>query len=431
MDLYWAVTAAIALLASLAVARAYTLRAALRVSEATCLRLATPPSVPTSSSRVEQQLQQARKMEAVGRLAGGIAHDFNNLLTAITGYAELVAANLALTDPIIQDVYEIRRAALSAGRLTKQLLAFSSNQRMHSEVLDVNAIVARTIALLRRTLGEDIEVTLNLNPGVKPIKADAGQIEQILLNLAVNARDAMPNGGRLTVTTTMRACGAEPAPLEPQSAAGDQGEYVRLTVEDTGCGMSDETQSKVFEPFFTTKGTVGTGLGLATVYGIVAQSRGHIAIASTVGVGTTFTIELPATTEPLAAREPAAPQRLVEDYATVLIVEDDPRVRRLIEIVLRRAGHDVVSVAGPRDALAALNGQSDFNLVLTDVVMPEMNGYDLATAVRKIVPRARVVFMSGFACDIARQPVTDPFLAKPFTIDSLTSAVQQALAGAA
>jgi signal transduction histidine kinase len=427
--LYWAATGATALLASLAMQRAYALRAALRVSEASCQRLANPPSGTASSTRaVEQQLQQARKMEAIGRLAGGIAHDFNNLLTAITGYTELVAANLALTDPMIQDVYEIRRAALSAGRLTKQLLAFSSNQRMHSEVLDVNAIVARTAGILRRTLGEDIGVTLALDPAIKPIKADAGQIEQIVLNLAVNARDAMPDGGHLTLTTTMQPCGAEHAAIAP---AGDAADYVRLTIEDTGCGMSEETQSKVFEPFFTTKGTNGTGLGLATVYGIVAQSHGHIAIASTVGVGTTFTIDLPATLEPLEAGEPAAPRRHVEDYATVLIVEDDPRVRRLIEIVLRRAGHDVVSVAGPRDALAALNSQADFNLVLTDVVMPEMNGYDLAAEVRRIVPCARVVFMSGFACDIVRQPVADPFLAKPFTIESLTTAVQQALAGVA
>jgi two-component system, cell cycle sensor histidine kinase and response regulator CckA len=425
MNLYWAAAFGTALLAAcLAVKRARELGAALQVSEET-RRSPADPGSSSATQTIERQTQQARKMEAIGRLAGGIAHDFNNLLTAITGYTELVAANLALTDPMIQDVYEIRRAALSAGRLTKQLLALSSHQRMHTEVLDVNAVVARTADTLRRTLGEKIDVTLALDPEIKAVKADAEQMEQIVLNLAANARDAMPNGGHMTLTTNMHTYGAESAAIAP---AGD---YVRLTIADTGCGMSEETQLSVFEPFFTTKGTGGTGLGLATVYGIVAQSHGHVAIQSTVGVGTTFTIDLPATSEPLVAGEAVEEPRFVDGYATVLIVEDDPRVRRLIEIVLRRAGHDVVSVAGPRDALAALNSQSDFNLVLTDIVMPEMNGYDLATEVRKIVPRTRVVFMSGFACDAVRQPIADPFLAKPFTIESLTNAVQQALKGSA
>jgi two-component system, cell cycle sensor histidine kinase and response regulator CckA len=423
MNLYWAVATVIAVLvASLALMRVRALGAALRVSDEARRGLENASLATTSSAlAIQERTHKALKMEAIGRLAGGIAHDFNNLLTAITGYTELVAANLKLTDPMIQDVYEIRRATLNAGRLTKQLLALSSNQRLHNEVIDVNAVLARTAGIIRRTVGEGVTVTMALDPAIKPIKADAGQLEQIVLNLAVNARDAMPGGGHLTLTTTMQSEGG--------NAAIAPGEYVRLTVADTGCGMSPEAQSRVFEPFSTAKGEAG--LGLATVYGIVAQSRGQIAIASTVGVGTTFSIDLPTTSEPLATDELVAAPAFVDGYATVLIVEDDPRVRRLIEVVLRRAGHDVVSVAGPRDALTALNTQPDFNLVLTDIVMPEMNGYDLAAEVRRVAPRAHVVFMSGFACDVARQPLADPFLAKPFTIESLTNAVQQALAGAA
>jgi two-component system cell cycle sensor histidine kinase/response regulator CckA len=369
----------------------------------------------------EERQLQAQKMEAVGRLACGIAHDFNNLLTAITGYAELVIGNLADTDPMIQDVYEIRRAALSAARMTKQLLAFSSPQHAHTEVLDLNVVVARTAGILRRTLGENVGVTLALDPAIPRIKADAGQLEQVILNLVVNARDAMPDGGHLTVTTSLYAGHRGPA-------IGCARGYVRLSVADTGCGIPEETRSKVFEPFFTTKGDAGTGLGLATVYGIVTQNAGQIGLESAVGIGTTFTIDLPATAEAAPVAELGAfPPRVADAYAKVLIVEDDPRVRQIIEIALRRAGHDVVAVEGPQEALVVLNGRSDINLVLTDVVMPGMNGYDLATEVKKVAPGARIVFMSGYAHDPVRQP-RDGFLAKPFTVESLTHVVQHAMA---
>ena len=371
----------------------------------------------------EQRLLQAQKMEAVGRLACGIAHDFNNLLTAITGYSELVITNLAVTDPMIQDVYEIRRAALSAARLTKQLLAFGSHQRARAEVLDLNAIVARATGILRRTLGENVGVTLALDPDIPRIKADAGQLEQVVVNLAVNARDAMPNGGHLTLTTSRYAGDRDPA-------IGCAREYVRLTIADTGCGIPAETRSKVFEPFFTTKGAAGTGLGLATVYGIVTQSGGQIDVDSTIGIGTTFTIDLPATSEAPVADLSAPPPVFVDGYARVLIVEDDPCVRQIVELVLRRAGHDVVAVESPQEALAALRSQPDINLVLTDVVMPEMNGYDLAAEAKKIAPNARIVFMSGYAHDPDRQPADNAFLAKPFTAESLTHVVQHALARA-
>ena len=348
-------------------------------------------------------------MEAIGRLAGGIAHDFNNLLTAISGYSELIAVRLTASDPMLDDVNEIRRAALSAGRLTRHLLALSTNQIVHAEVLDLNAIVSRTTGILRRILGEDIAVTLALDPDIRSVKADAGQMEQIVLNLAVNARDAMPNGGRLTVTTIM---------------AGD---WVRLTMTDTGCGMSEETRSRVFEPFFTTKGDAGTGLGLATVHDIVARNHGRIELTSAPGAGTTFAIELPASREtPSPEMRAARPARVVDGSSRLLVVEDDPGVRRLIELALRRAGHQVVSVAGPRDALAALTGEPDFTLVLTDVVMPEMNGHDLAVEIRRMAPGLRIGFMSGFACDLARQTAGELFLAKPFTVESLTTFVRRA-----
>jgi CheY-like chemotaxis protein len=358
----------------------------------------------------DQQSLQAQKMEAVGRLACGVAHDFNNLLTAITGYSELVIANLGGADPMVQDVYEIRRAALSAARLTKQLLAFGAPQRAQTEVLDLNAIVARTAGLLRPMLGENVGLTLALDPGIPRIKADAGQLEQIVVNLAVNARDAMPDGGQLTFTTVPYV-GDEDAAMECAV------EYVRLIITDTGCGIPAETRSKVFDPFFTTKGAAGTGLGLAMVYGIVAQNGGRIDLDSTVGVDTFPVADLSAT-----------PPRFVDGYARVLLVEDDPNVRQFVEIVLRRAGHDVIAVEGPHEALALLRGQSDITLVLTDVVMPEMSGYELAAEIKKIAPGARIVFMSGYAHDTARQPVDDNFLAKPFTAESLTHVVRHAMA---
>jgi two-component system, cell cycle sensor histidine kinase and response regulator CckA len=369
----------------------------------------------------EQQSLQAQKMEAVGRLACGMAHDFNNLLTAITGYSELVIANLGGSDPMLQDVYEIRRAALSAARLTKQLLAFGAPQRAQTEVLDLNAIVTRTAALLRPMLGENVSLALALDSDTPRIKADAGQIEQIVVNLAINARDAMPNGGHLTFTTS-------PHVADRDTAIGCAREYVRLAIADTGCGIPPEARSKVFDPFFTTKGPAGTGLGLAMVYSIVTQNGGRIDLESTVGVGTTFTIDLPVTSDTsLVAEPPASPPHVIGGYARAMIVEDDPGVRQIVEIVLRRAGHEVVAVEGPQEALALLRGRPDINLVLTDVVMPEMDGYELAAEIKKIAPGARIVFMSGYAPDMARQ-LDDNFLAKPFTAESLTHVVRHAMA---
>jgi signal transduction histidine kinase len=362
--------------------------------------------------RTDQREVQAQKMEAVGRLAGGIAHDFNNLLTAITGYTELLITAFEPGDKRLQDAYEIRRAALSAARLTGHLLALSRNQRVCSEVLDLNCVVARTVGMLKRTLGDHIETSLDLDPAARLVKADRGHLEQVVLNLAINARDAMPNGGRLLIKTAM--------------VAGS----VRMTVTDTGCGIPQAIQSKVFDPFFTTKGALGTGIGLSTVYGIIEQNGGSIAVASIEGQGTTFTIDLPPTIEALAVIDPPAAPRVVEGCATVLLVEDDPRVRSLAELILHKAGHDVVTAGGPVEALAAMKAQSDIDLVITDVVMPDMNGFDLAVELQRIAPGVRVVFMSGFTSDHFKRSTDDQFIKKPFTVESLTNAVDHALSAA-
>jgi two-component system, cell cycle sensor histidine kinase and response regulator CckA len=283
-------------------------------------------------------------------------------------------------------------------------------------------VVARTAGGLKGMLGEDIAVTLTLGPDIKRIKAGASHLEEIVLNLALNARDAMPAGGRLTLTTAMHA------QLEQGAASGPAGEYVRLIVADTGVGIPESQQAKIFEPFFAAHGAGESAVGLAKVFALVKENGGQIHLDSTTGVGTTFTVDLPAMSElpPVVAPPPVL--RPMTGLAPILVVEDEPRVRELMRLVLVRAGYDVVAVAGPHDALAALHRQPDIDLLLIDVVMPEMNGYDLAAEARRIVPAAKVVFLSGFACDPSRQPPTDGFLAKPFTVESLTDIVHHALA---
>jgi two-component system, cell cycle sensor histidine kinase and response regulator CckA len=409
MTLYLALIVAGALLAVAVVAVAQTraARVALRACEETG----------------GQSGQLPQNLERVGQLAGDIAHDLNDLLTAIIGHTELLIERLPRGDPMAPDAHEVRRAALSAARLTKQLLAVSRSQRTALEVIDVNEVAARTAGVLRGMLGEDIAVTLTLGADIKRIMAGASHVQEIVLNLALNARDAMPTGGRLTLTTTMHTR------LEQDAAIGPAGQYVRLIVADTGCGIPEAVQSKVFEPFLTAQEAGGSAVGLAKVYSLVKENGGHIHLDSTAGVGSTFTVDLPALSElPAPLDLPPPAPRPVVGFAPILVVEDEPRVRELIKLVLVRAGYDIVAVAGPHDALAALNRQPDINLLLIDVVMPEMNGYDLASEARKIVPGAKVVFLSGFACDPTRQPATDGFLAKPFTVESLTGIVQLALA---
>jgi two-component system cell cycle sensor histidine kinase/response regulator CckA len=367
-----------------------------------------------------ETVELARKMEAGSRLAGDVAHDLNDLLTAITGHTELLISSLDPSGTNIQDAHEIRRAALSAARLTKPLRSLGGGHRASTGVIDVNAVTARTANSLKRMLGPAIEVTLALDNDIKRIKVGASHLEEIVLNLGIHARHAMPKGGRLTLATTMYTHD------EREAAGGAPREYVRMIIADTGGGMSAAAQSRPFEPFFASEDAGGSALGLAKVDAIVKQAGGRIQVESAAGIGTTFTIDLPATSEPAAAPDAA----LTETRLTgpVLVVEDDQRVRELIKLVLVRAGHEVVDVAGPHAALAALNRQPAISLMLVDVVMPEMDGYDLVTEARKIASSVHVVFMSGFARDAARHPRGDGFLAKPFTVESLTGIVQEALA---
>ena len=358
-------------------------------------------------------------MEADSRLAGDAAHDLNNLLTAITGNTELLIAGLDPSDASMQYACEIRRAALSAASLTKPLRTLSGGSRSPTDVIDVNAVAARAAEGLRQLLGPNIEVTLALDHGIRPVRIAAYNLEEIVLNIGVHARDAMPHGGRLKVATAMHRRD------DRNAASGAPSQYVRLLVSDTGGGMSATAQTRLFEPFFASEGVGGNAVGLAKVDAIVKQAGGRMQVDSTVGVGTTFTIDLPATSEQTAESERA--QAAPHLVAQVLVVEDEPGMRELIKVVLVRAGHEVVTVAGPRAALAALNRQPDISLMLVDVVMPEMDGYELVVEARKTAPAVHVVFISAFAPDPARHPSGDGFLAKPFTSESLTGIVQEAL----
>jgi len=366
------------------------------------------------------QIEELRRLETVGRLAGGLAHDFNNLLTAITGYTELLITRLSPEHPGLQDAYEVRRAALCAARLTRHLLAISRGRPGRKEAIDVNIVVSRTVGILRSTLGDDIVLSVELDPQLKCVEADAAHLEQVVLNLAMNARDSMPDGGRLAIRTHMR-------PAADNGVGGTAGDDVCLDVSDTGCGIPLDLQSRIFEPFFTTKGGLGTGLGLATVHDLVAENHGVIAVDSAVGRGTTFSIAFPAT-RGSAVPEGVETPLFIEGCATILVVEDDPGIRALTELVLRRAGHEVLLAAGPQDALAAIRRPATVNLVVTDVMMPGMNGYALAGEMRRIRPGLKCVFMSGCADDRRLGQTSDTFVAKPFTAEVLTLAVRRAIA---
>ncbi len=365
------------------------------------------------------RVERDAKTDAGSRQVGDIAHDLNDLLTAIIGHTELLIASLEPSGTSIQDAFEIRRAALSAAGLTRPLRILSGGHHGPTDVIDVNEVTARAAKALQQMLGPNIDVRLALDHDIKRITIGACHLEEIVLNLGIQARGAMPHGGCLTVATAMHTRG------ERDAAGGAPSEYVRMVVTDTGVGMSADAQSRLFEPFFASEdGGVGA-IGLAKVDAIVKQAGGRIQVESAVGVGTTFTIDLPATSEPAAGPEPAfAETRLT---APVLVVEDEPNVRELVKLVLVRTGRDVVAVAGPHAALTALRRQPAISLMLVDVVMPEMNGYDLVAEARTISPGVRVVFMSGFARDTARHPASDGFLVKPFTVESLTSIVEEAL----
>ncbi len=377
-----------------------------------------------------EKMRQSNRMEAVGRLAGGIAHDFNNLLTAITGYAQLLLGELAPEDARREYADQIARSSEQATILTKQLVAFSRKQMLQPRVLDLNQVVLDAEHLLQRVMGANVQVVACLDPGLDPVRADVGQLEQVIVNLALNARDAMPHGGRLTLETTNVELG--PDAIGPTDTV-TPGRYALLAISDTGSGMDEETRARVFEPFFTTKGLgKATGLGLSTVHGIVHQSGGRILVYSELGIGTTFKIYLPAQARTAGTPEPAPSARVSGSSEVVLLVENEDTVRRMIQQVLERQGYEVIVARNGEEAIEVAHPQLDrIDLVLTDVVMTGMSGRQLAEHLSSQRPNLRVLFMSGYAEDaIVHHGVLDPsidFILKPFLPKALSLKVRDVL----
>jgi two-component system cell cycle sensor histidine kinase/response regulator CckA len=385
----------------------------------------------TERRALEEQYRQSQKMEAIGLLASGVAHDFNNLLTVILGFTELAAAEVETGSRQSEPLGEIRKAGERAAVLTRQLLAFSRRQVLEPKILDLNALITDLERMLRRLIGEDVELATALDPGVGPVRADVGQIEQVILNLAVNARDAMPTGGKLTIETRNVELDESYA---REHVAVRPGSYAMLAVTDTGTGMSAETKSHMFEPFFTTKGQgKGTGLGLATVYGIVKQSEGNIWVYSELGRGATFKIYLPlvkSDSSPVEARPSDA--RPARGSETVLLVEDEDAVRTLTRRILEGFGYSILEARKGEAALELARRHSQpIHLLLTDVVMPDMGGPELAERMRRVRPDTKVLFMSGYTDDaVVRHGIIANgvhFLQKPFTPEALARKVRETL----
>jgi PAS domain S-box-containing protein len=380
--------------------------------------------------RLRTQFLQAQKMESVGRLAGGVAHDFNNMLGVILGYAELSMGGLGPDHPLRGNLAEIRKAAEHASALTRQLLAFARQQPSTPRVLDLNETVEGMLRMLRRLIGEDVDLRWRPGRDLGPVEMDPGQIEQILTNLCVNARDALPNRGRIEVET-------EALLLDEALCAGREdrspGPYLRLSVRDNGCGMDEGTLSRIFEPFFTTKEPGrGTGLGLSTVYGIVRQNGGFLDVSSEPGRGTTVRVYLPrygGTAEPQERSSSSSAPAPTRSRRTVLLVEDEPAILRMVSEMLRRLGFDVLAAGTPAEALRL--GETHpgaIHMVLTDVVMPEMNGRELADALASLHPDIKRMFMSGYPADIldskGLQEGEVPFLQKPFALEELAATLE-------
>jgi two-component system, cell cycle sensor histidine kinase and response regulator CckA len=386
----------------------------------------------TARRELEGQLRHAQKMESVGRLAGGIAHDFNNLLTAITGHGDLLAQSLPPADPLQADIAAINAAAARAATLTRQLLAYGRQSLMRPEPVDLNAVVSDIEPMIRRLIGEDMELRTELAPDLGWVQADAGQLDQVILNLVVNARDALSSGGSIVLSTANVELGAADLVDHPDAR---EGQYVSIAVGDNGAGIDDATLGRIFEPYFTTKDRGrGTGLGLATVLGIVEQSGGHVDVDSAVGEGTTFRVFLPRQTDPhpTAAPEASADEEPVGGHETIMLAEDEESVRRLAAMILERNGYRVMAAADGQaalDAAAAHDGRID--LLLTDVIMPGLNGRQLADRFAAIHPETRVLFMSGYAGEaLSAQGVLDAsvaFLAKPFVPAELRRMVREVL----
>jgi PAS domain S-box-containing protein len=379
----------------------------------------------------EEQLRQSHKLEAIGQLAGGVAHDFNNLLTVITGYSDLVLRRIDNDNPLRPNLEEIKKAGERAASLTRQLLAFSRKQVLQPKVLQLNAIVADIDKMLRRLIGEDIDLLTLLEPSLGRIKADPGQIEQVIMNLAVNARDAMPHGGKLTIET---ANVYHDSNYAKDHVTTRPGHYVMLVISDTGTGMDAEIQTRIFDPFFTTKGSgKGTGLGLSTVYGIVKQSEGNIWVYSEKGRGTTFKIYLPCVDESaLIDRNGEVPTDSPQGLETILLAEDEEQVRQMTRGILEMSGYRVLDASNGQEALSIFRKhRSQIDLVLTDAVMPQMGGRELAENLYRISPGVKVLYMSGYTEDaIVRHGLLDQsnwFLEKPFTPDALMRKLREVL----
>ena len=382
----------------------------------------------SKQAQLEEHLRQAQKMEAIGQLAGGVAHDFNNLLTVINGFSELVLGRLAPDDPLRDPVEQIAKAGERAAQLTQQLLAFSRRQHLAPQELDPREVVVDLEKMLRRLIGEDVALAIAVQPGSGRVRVDGGQLQQVILNLVVNARDAMPGGGQITIEVAEMDLDDHYSgqhPLQP-------GPYVMLAVSDTGCGMDAATQARIFEPFFTTKEPgKGTGLGLSTVYGIVKQSGGDVCVSSELGKGTTFKVYLPRVRSAAAGPRSLA-ATLPQGSETLLVVEDAAPVRALITRVLREAGYTVLEAESGDRALAVVADHAGpIHLLLTDVIMPGLSGRDLVARLRDRRPGTRALYMSGYTGDaIIRQGLFEPgldLLQKPFSAAALASAVRAAL----
>jgi PAS domain S-box-containing protein len=379
----------------------------------------------------EEQLRQSQKLEAIGRLAGGIAHDFNNLLTAIRGYSDLLLHRIDACSPFRRDVEEIQKAGERATSLTRQLLAFSRKQVLQPKVLDLNAVVGNMDSMLRRLIGEDLDLVTVLKPGLWNVRVDPGQVEQVIMNIVVNARDAMPAGGKVTIETGN-------VMLDNQYIRRHEvvkpGAYVLLAISDTGTGMDEETKNRLFEPFYTTKEKgKGTGLGLSTVYGIIKQSGGYIWVYSEIGKGASFKVYLPRYGGPPGeARAEVPPVSLTHGRETVLVVEDEAMVRALVRNILEGNGYTVVEAVDGEDAISIGGRHADpIHLILTDVVMPKMCGREAAESLALRLPGVKVLYMSGYTDEaIVRHGVLEtgiPFIEKPFTPESLLRKVRQVL----
>jgi PAS domain S-box-containing protein len=386
----------------------------------------------TEHKQLEAQLFQSQKMETVGKLAGGVAHEFNSILTAIIGQSELLLEDLPPGNPLSKNATEISKAADRAAALTRQLLAYGRKQFLHPKILDLNQVIAGMEGMFRHLMGGDVDVRIISDAGLHAVKADAGQLEQVIINMAINARDAMPRGGKLTLETANVTFNHERADRDPEMKPGD---YVMLAITDTGTGMSTEVKARVFEPFFSTKDVgQGTGLGLATCYGIIKQSGGHISVYSEPGRGTTFKIYLPQVQSETPVRpQLREPPGLPRGTETILLVEDDPVLCEMAAEFLRRLGYVVLAAANGMSALRLVEqrGKESIDLLFADVVMPQLNGKELSERVGALHPETRILFTSAYAENaIVHQEVLSPSVAilqKPFTPSALAHKVREVL----